>query len=264
MKSKINWASISLFTLATLAIAGIILLPDYKDTFTALITVSIPTAILSLEMKRNKDQFSASNKLNKIAEIRSQGAHLIEALNQDDLVKLQNDFRFECKRAESSAYFYSKLLMDSIKPLLDKLTIERLKFELLLPKDESCKKLRMEVIEWAKIYEDALLNFQSVICYMSEKSTERMSYSEFDDYYGQDFDLKQWAVDYNNKSTSLFKTNDFDKNKYDKPAFESIAQFGDYILGNPSRIACSSDVQTIVKDIISDYCNAKEKQILNS
>lgn len=260
---KKYWASITLFALASLAIAAIFVWPNFKDAFTALITVSIPTAILSLEMKRNKDQFSATNKLNKIGEIRSQGARLIEALNQDDLVKLQNDFRFECNRADLGSVFYSKLLMDSIKPLIDKLTIERLKLELIIPQDKTGTSLKQEINKWTKVFEDSILNFQSVICYMSDKSVDQMTYEDFDAYYGNSLNLKEWASSKNNSSNPFGKKIANEKD-FDETAFVSIAKFGDFILDTPSREASTSDVQTIVMDILSKYCNSKENEILYS
>ena len=51
---------------------------------------------------------------------------------------------------------------------------------------------------------------------------------------------------------------------FDETAFVSIAKFGDFILDTPSREAGTSDVQTIVMDILSKYCNSKENEILYS
>ncbi len=260
---KKYWASILLFAMAILAVAAIFIWPAFKDACLALIAICIPTCILSIEMKNSKDQFSASNKLNKIDEIRSQGARLIEALNQDDLVKLQNDFRFECNRAEYSAVFYANLLMDSIKTIIDKLTIERLKLELIIPQDKSGTCLKQEISKWTKIFEDSILNFQSVVCYMSGKSIDQMTYEAFDAYYGKSSNLKEW-VTHRNDSDNPFGKKDGNAEDIEETAFRSIAIFGDFILDTPSREACTSDVQTIVMDILSDYCNSKENEILYS
>lgn len=260
---KNNGTAFSLFAIAIISIVGIFVYPSLKDVFTALITVCIPTAIVALEMKKNKDQFSASNKLNKISEIRTQGAKLIEALNQNELIKLQNDFNEECKRVIYGSYFFSKPLLASVKPIFDKFTVEWLKLDLLLPRDESGMNLRNDLTKWTKIFENSLQDFQTIICYMSEKSPDQMTYHDFNNYYSASksiaFDLKQWTDD-RNVIGLLQKKND----KEEVPAIEAINKFTNYILDNPSNRDYQSDVQSIVLDILSNYCNTKEKEILNS
>lgn len=260
---KKYWASITLFTIAILAIAAIFIWPNFKDACMALITVSIPTGILSLEMKRSKEQFNASTKLSKISDIRAQAAKLIEALNQNELVKLQNDFNEECKRVIFGSYFYSKPLLASIKPIFDKFTIEWLKLDLLLPKDESGLKLRKDLTKWTQIFENSLQDFQTIICYMSEKSPEQMTYQDFNNYYCNSknisFDLKQWSDD--SQGVGLLQKN---MKKEEKDAIEAIANFANYILDNPSNRDYPSDVQSIVKDLLYNYCDTKEKEILNT
>lgn len=260
---KNNGTAFSLFAIAIISVIVILVCPSLKDFFTALITVCIPTAIVALEMKKNKDQFNASNKLNKISEIRTQSAKLIEALNQNELVKLQNDFNEECKRVNYGSFFSPKPLLAFVKPILDKYTVEWLKLDLLLPRDESGMNLRNDLTKWTKIFENSLQDFQIIISYMSEKTSDQMTYQDFNKYYGDSkiiaFDLKQWTDD-RYGAGFLQKKND----KEEVPAIEAIGIFTNYILDNPSNRDYHSDVQSIVLDILSNYCNAKEKEILNS
>ena len=266
---KKYWVSILLVAIAVFAIVGIIIWPDYKDVFSALVAVSIPTAILSIEMSKNNERFKASIELERINSIRSQGARFLEALNDNEFVKLNNSFirRVEIYLKHESCDFGN--LIEKVKPIFDKLHIEWLKLEMLIPNDDEGKKLKDNLLKLKITNEKVLEQFQHIVLELNDLTLlGDYDFSNFNNFISRteniDFNLKRWVWENSvkKKGNNVFEPEiEFNEKDYSEPNIYYIGLYVRYLLDTPRRETAPDGVEKTAMNLISDYCYFKEKEL---
>lgn len=261
---KKYWASITLFSLTVFAIISIFIWTDYTDALTAFVSVSIPTAILSIEMRKNKEQFRASIELDRINNIRCQGAIFMEALNDNEFVKLNNEFIKQYSQILHNKEFKAEKLSELVKPISDHCHLEWLKLKMLIPNDKEGIKVKNELYKIKTNVELVLQKFQNVICFIDCKTKNELTLEDFNEYIseitGEKFDLIYWIWQIDNSNT-LKSAPPFDANNYTEPPYYYIALYVTNLLGTPSKIWAPVGIEESAIKLVTDYCNLKEEEL---
>lgn len=242
---KKYWASIILFIIATFAIIAILVWPENNDAFTALVAVSIPTAILSIEMRKNKDQFNATIELDRINQIRSQGAKLIKALQIQELIELRNSFAEYYNKLNSNETFHADEFFQRTGKIIDNINNEWAVFALLVPSDNESKDLIENIETCIKLYFNSIINFEMAVEYMDTKTIANINLPDFQVFYTNKMKLET------RNTTNINGSNINSKSVFD---------FALYILEIPIK-ATNTPSETVMQSI-KYYCNSKENTLL--
>lgn len=257
-----NWPTWALLLSAASAVVIIIWKEQYKDAAMAWIAISVPLSILLWQMKENNKQYKNTVEIDRINQIRIQGANFVSSLNHTDLIQFANKFLFECDRLSNASVFSGQELYDDMKSIIDNVTKEYLKLSLLVSYEERKSQIFKNIKKWQQYYIDTIIQFNCIVIYM-EDNYRRIIPDEFELFWKLKAKplFSEELLNWNNKDgISAYSANYV----YDSTTdiIGSIYNFAKDILYMPINFSAPSSISEIVQDLISDYCDNKEKELL--